>query len=227
MPTSPLVIAHRGFSASHEENTLSAFYAACDCGADVVELDVQQTADEQIVVFHDFQLKRICNLNTTIDKVTLAEIRKVKRNVPTLREVLRRIRGRAKLLVELKRVDSAKVASIIQKERMRDDVITFSSSNELIEKFANACPTLPRYGLFDRDLSQGMRDLSSRIEFDGVGVANRLVTNKAVITRLRKRDLKVFVWTVNSEHRMQQLADWGVDGIITNHPDRARSLFPK
>ena len=50
------VTAHRGFSKVAPENTLPAFQAAMDCGADYIELDIQLTADDQLVVIHDDKL---------------------------------------------------------------------------------------------------------------------------------------------------------------------------
>lgn len=226
MAAPPLVIAHRGFSARYPENTCAAIDAAIDAGADMVEIDVQETADGQIVVFHDYRLRRLCGLDARIDQVTLADVQKANPDVPRLQDVLQSFRGRTKFLIELKRVDARKVVSIVQRTRMEGDAILFAFSTELIESVAEAGPRIERFGLFARDLTSGVRDLRSRIKIAGVGIGSRLVTRKATITRLHASGLRVFVWTVNSRRRMRQLADWGVDGIITNHPDRARDLFP-
>ena len=59
----PLVIAHRGFSGRYPENTLAAIRAAIQLGVDLVEIDVHETADGRLIVFHDYRLNRICGVS--------------------------------------------------------------------------------------------------------------------------------------------------------------------
>jgi glycerophosphoryl diester phosphodiesterase len=60
----------------------------------------------------------------------------------------------------------------------------------------------------------------------GLGLSRRLVTSPAIVRRVHRRGLKLFVWTVNRRAEMEKLARWGVDGLITNSPDRALNLEP-
>jgi len=86
-----LAIAHRGDPFAHRENTLDAFAAAVDAGADMVEIDVRRTADGGVVVLHDPTLKRLWGVARHVDELTLAEIEEAcagDLRIPQLDEVL-------------------------------------------------------------------------------------------------------------------------------------------
>src|SRR5688572_30520470 len=118
MVNRPLVIAHRGFSARYPEKTVAATRAAIQIGADLVEVDVQETGDGEVVVFHDFQLQRLSGMKGNVANIALPQLLKHKRDVPTLTEILEVVRGKCRLLIEMKRVDPIKVAQIIKNTRM-------------------------------------------------------------------------------------------------------------
>ena len=77
MKNHPLIIAHRGFSGRYPENTLAAVRAALDLGVDFVEIDVHETRDGEVIVFHDYRLKRICRVRGRVRDKTLAEIKAI------------------------------------------------------------------------------------------------------------------------------------------------------
>jgi glycerophosphoryl diester phosphodiesterase len=99
-PTKPLVVAHRGASIEHPENTIEAFEAAIDLGADAVEFDVRMTADGHAVVMHDPDVSRTTDGTGLVSEMTLDENRKL--GVPTLEEALRCLSGRAAADIEIK-----------------------------------------------------------------------------------------------------------------------------
>src|SRR5664280_490941 len=113
MKNPPLIIAHRGFSGRYPENTLTAVRAALDLGVDFVEIDVHETRDGELIVFHDYRLYRICRVRGRVRDKTLAEIKRLNRQVPTLAEVLQMCRGKARVLIEIKGADPRKVAAVI------------------------------------------------------------------------------------------------------------------
>jgi glycerophosphoryl diester phosphodiesterase len=221
----PLVIAHRGFNARYPENTLAAARAAIQVGADLIEIDVQQTSDGEIVVFHDFELRRLCGMTGRISQVAYSRVRKAKSDLATLRQMLQLVRGTCPLLIEMKRVDPVTVAQIIEQAGMVDDVIVFAFKVPLLKDLAAANPRIRRFGLVGDDLEHSLRQIEDAVQVDGIGIANRLLRSRADVQRLQRRIGEVFVWTVNRESRMRELSEWGVDGIITNHPDRAVRLF--
>jgi glycerophosphoryl diester phosphodiesterase len=99
-PTKPLVVAHRGASVEQSENTIPAFEAAIDAGADAVEFDVRMTADGHAVVMHDPDVSRTTEGTGLVSEMTLEEIRKL--GVPTLEETLECLAGRAAADIEIK-----------------------------------------------------------------------------------------------------------------------------
>jgi glycerophosphoryl diester phosphodiesterase len=95
-----MVVAHRGASVEQPENTIEAFDAAIDAGADAVEFDVRMTADGHAVVMHDPDVSRTTDGTGLVSEVTLEEIRKL--GVPTLEEALACLSGRAAADIEIK-----------------------------------------------------------------------------------------------------------------------------
>jgi glycerophosphoryl diester phosphodiesterase len=223
----PLIIAHRGLSSRYLENTLASVRAALELGVDFVEIDVQETGDGELIVFHDYRLNRICRARGRVRHKTLAEIQRLNPRIPTLREVLSACQGRARVLIEIKRADPCKVAEMITKLRMEREVIVFSLSVARMKQFAAVAPGVPRFGLIARNPPWAMARLKGTVAVEGIGISRRLVTSPRVVRRIHRRGWKVFVWTVNREVEMKQLASWNVDGIITNYPDRAKSCLAR
>jgi glycerophosphoryl diester phosphodiesterase len=227
MKRRPLIIAHRGFSGRYPENTLAAVRAALEVGVDFVEIDVHETRDGELIVFHDYRLKRICGVRGKVRDATLAEIRRLSPQVPTLVGVLRLCRGRARVLIEIKRADPRKVAALITRLGMEREVIVFSLSIPRMRAFAEAAPHIARFGLIARNLRHSLHALRSTFHVSGVGLSRRLVTSPRVVEDIHRRGWKLFLWTVNRESEMETLARWGVDGLITNYPDRAKSCLAR
>jgi glycerophosphoryl diester phosphodiesterase len=220
----PLIIAHRGFSGRYLENTLASVRAALALRVDFVEIDVQETCDGELIVFHDYRLNRICGARGRVRNKTLAEIKRLNLQVPTLREVLHACRGRARVLIEIKRADPRKVAAMIERSRMEDEVIVFSLSIRRMKEFAAASPRIPRFGLVARRLPLALARIKA-VGVSGVGLSRRLVRSERIVRMIHNRGWKLFVWTVNRKPEMKKFASWGVDGIITNHPDIAKSCL--
>ncbi len=227
MSRQPLVIAHRGFSARYPENTLPAIRAALDLGVDFVEIDVHETRDGEIVVFHDYRLNRLCGVRGRLRAKSLAELKKLNPDIPTLAETLLACRGKSRLLIEIKRADPVKVAALIEKFDMERAVIVFSLSIPRMKILAAANPRIPRFGLIARHRQSQISNLKSSVSVQGLGLSRRLVSSRAVVERIHSHGWKLFVWTVNREVEMHRLAEWGVDGLITNHPDRAKSCLAR
>ena len=108
--------AHRGLynnSGSAPENTMAAFDRAVKAGYGI-ELDVQLTKDEEVVVTHDFHLRRNCGIEGEVDQFTYEELQRFpvfhsKERIPLLEDVLKRIDGKVPLLVELKYKEGSRI----------------------------------------------------------------------------------------------------------------------
>ena len=220
----PFVIAHRGFSAQYPENTLVALRAALDLGVDYVEVDVQETRDGKLAVFHDYRLGRICWVPGRVRDTTFAEMRRLNPTIPSLGEVLRICRGKARVLIEIKGADPRKVAAEIERRGVEREVIVFSLSMARLQALAAINPRISRFGLIARDLTANIATLKSSLTVEGLGLSRRLVTSPEIVDTIHRHGWQLFVWTVNRRAEMQRFASWGVDGLITNHPDRALQL---
>ncbi len=168
----PLVIAHRGDSAHRPENTLAAFAGALEVGAALVELDVQLTADGHVIVLHDPDLDRTTTGRGDVRRLTLAEVRSVSagypdrfgsayegERVPALSEALGLLRGRARVLVEIKAESvtddaeggiEARVADEVRRAGMADAVALISFDHRAIVRLASLAPEMTRGRLFGR-----------------------------------------------------------------------------
>jgi glycerophosphoryl diester phosphodiesterase len=219
---STAIIAHRGFSSRHVENTMPAIRAALELGVDFVEVDVHETCDGELVVFHDYQLRRICGVRGRVCDTTLAKMKRLDPTIPSLREALLMCRGKSRVLVEIKRADPRKVAALIEVCGMEREVIVFSLSSPRMKTFVAANPRIPCFGLVARRLPHKLS-----FSAGGIGASRRLIRSRADVERVHRRGWRLFVWTVNREREMKRLAEWGADGIITNYPDRAKSCLAR
>lgn len=227
------VTAHRGDSAEHPENTMVAFESAIDSGTDWIELDVQQTADGQIIVMHDSNLLRTTGVDRNIWEVTYDEIKDLDAGsymgeefsdvrISTLPEVLEACRGRVKLNIELKpnghETDLVRqVVDIINEYDFAEDCVLASMSYgtlvDVKEYDSNIYTVLvmgTAYGYF-ADLNY----------VDAFSIKNTYIT-QAIVQSIHLQGKKVYAWTVNSEKTMERMVGMGVDNLITDQPLRAR-----
>jgi len=239
-----LKIGHRGAKAYAPENTISSFKKALELGVDMIEFDVQITKDECPVVIHDRNLKRLSQKFGRVRKLTLAEVKKFvikgEETVPTLGEVLEVVDNQVGLDIELKVRGSAKI--VIQ--TLRDYKIDFSnvmiSSNyageiRIAERLEPEITTalVFRSGsvfsfwlildflaiLFLPLTKYYITWLVKNSHADYLNINYRLL-NKKKVALFKKHGIKICAWTVDSLKKIDYLESLGIDGIITNYPDR-------
>ena len=229
------IIAHRGSSRAAPENTLAAVHLAIEEGADWVEIDVQETAYGNVVVFHDSDFKRLAGVDLRLRDATLADLKELdvgswfdasfaEERVPTLDEVLRACRHKAVVNIELKyhgheQQLEQRVVEIVEAENMSTDVVTMSLKAEGVRKMKELRPDWPA-GLL---LSASAGKLG-RIDADFVGVNVDFATHRSVKSAHRSGK-QVLVWTVNDASTMLTMISRGVDGLITDDPALARAVL--
>ena len=215
------VIGHRGSSATHPENTIEAFVAAAEMGADGVELDVRRSADDVLVVFHDAHLPSGEALRTV-------PAEELPSSIPTLAEALDAC-GDLWINIEIKNLPddpdydaehgiSVAVAALIGAYDIGDRVIVSSFNISSVDRIHTLDSTIPTGWLV-----WGGSDPMSLIEravAHGVSAIhpNDVLVDERFIERAHESGLTVNVWTVDDVDRIAQLASFGVDGIITNAP---------
>ena len=215
-----LVIAHRGASAEEKENTLTSFERAIELGADYVELDVQMSADDELVVFHDLDLDRLTPLRGPLRRRRLGELREV--GIPTLGDVLDVTRGRIGVMAELKGAHLYRRRGLVERAVAMlgpEDVVLSFQRRALLEA-RRARPEL-------RVLQHVGFGVSIRnaVQYAwGVGFWDPRATRRG-ISKAKALGLATTVYTVNDEARMRELSALEVDGIFTDCPDRARQAL--
>jgi len=231
------VIAHRGSSAAAPENTLAAFRLAVEQGADFVELDVQESADGEVLVVHDSDLMKIGGSPLKIWETDAAKLRTVDigshagpqfsaERVPTLAEALAVCKGRARVIVELKSYGhdqhlEERVASIVEGAGMADDCIYMSLDHAQIGRMKRLRPSW-RCGVL---VAKAVGNLTS-LDADFLAVEKKIATGRFV-RRSHRAGKDVYVWTVNDPTRMLTAMSHGVDGLITDRPDVARQVVAR
>lgn len=230
------VTAHRGYSAVYPENTIPAFKGAIQVGADWAELDVQQTADGEVIVMHDSNLKRTTGLDKEVWQVTWDEIKDLDNGswfdkkyqtvrIPTLEEVLKVCRGKIHLNIEIKPSGHDKdleeqVAKLLKKYHMRDTCVVSSLKYDSLRKIKQADDSIET--AYITSVSYGnFTDLEYA---DGYSVESTLLS-KGFVNKAQKAGKQIYVWTVNSEERLENVVGMGIDNVITDDPVMAKELI--
>ena len=223
------VIAHRGAAGKAPENTMASIRQGVQDKADWIEIDVQETADGQVVVIHDSDFMKLSGVATKVWDGTLAEIQQIDigswfdpkfagERVPTLAAVLEAVRDKSHLLIELKYYGhnqqlEQRVVDIVEQAGMADQVAVMSLKYDGVAKLHSLRPKW-RTGLL---LSKSLGSLSG-LDVDFFAV-NRVMASSGFIRRMHAAGKQVYVWTVNDQVSMSQVMSLGVDGIITDEPE--------
>ncbi len=229
------IMAHRGSSKAAPENTMAAVRQAIADGADWVEIDVQETADGEIVVFHDSDFMKLAGVDLKIWDATLADLKDIdigswfdanfeSERVPTLAQVLDECRGKIGVNIELKYYGhddqlEQRVVDIVESHKMTEDVVFMSLKIDAVKKMKSIRPQW-KTGL----LMSVAAGALNRIDADFLAV-NASFVDRGFIREAHDGGKEVYVWTVNDAITMSTMIGRGVDGLITDEPARARSVL--
>jgi glycerophosphoryl diester phosphodiesterase len=199
------VIAHRGFHATVPENSLEAFAAAVELGVDMVELDVQETADGELVVSHESAAGR-----------TSDELR-----APRLAEALAVLDG-VGVDVEIKSASAGRLAATLAEAEVPHVITSFEP--DTLRRYAAEAPGTRR-GL----IVEGEHDAATLVQAAADAGADFLVLEQALasdeVLRAAAELAPPFVWSVNDEASLARLLSHPeVGGVITDRPDLALAL---
>ena len=229
-----LVIAHRGASGHAPENTLAAFKRAIALGAAFIETDLQLSRDARFVAIHDDTVNRTTNGQGKVHDLSLADLRRLDagswfgsefagERIPTLEEILEFSKKHDVVFyLELKPSGSwggehALIGALRESgEIARTVVISFDAG--ILGALRRIEPTLMTGLLFDGQIDKPL-ERAVEIGARQLAVRSDLVT-PALLTEARKKDLQVVCWTVNQPAHMRLLIEAGVDGIMSDYPDR-------
>jgi glycerophosphoryl diester phosphodiesterase len=234
-----LVIAHRGDSAHRPENTLASFASALEVGAQIIEFDVQLTADRELVVIHDPTLERTTSGSGRVTDHTLAEIRGLsagypsrfgatweQERVPTFEEVLAFLKGHARVLVEIKTesvdpsvVDGveARTVATLRRAGMGDAAALISFDRRALVRCRELAPEIKRGHLFYRatieEIVAGARAVDSELV-----MPHKEMLSDALIAAATAAGLKVATWVVDDEAELRSLRRFPLFAVGSNRP---------
>lgn len=236
----PDVVAHRGASLVAPENTLAALDAAIEMGADIVEFDLQETADDVPVLMHDARLGRTTNdaQNRYVHQVTLEEIQQLDAGswfsedfigepVPTFEETLAHVQGRTRIFVDLKarsQTFNENVVSLIEAYDFIEEALILSFSLEQLEAIKALNPeiqTVLLIATFFGDIERLIRNPN----IDHFAFRRTVLQmHPQFVERIHLADKKVYVWAVDERVHMQRLMALDVDGLISKDPILANTV---
>ncbi len=233
----PKLFAHRGNSGRAYENTITAYLQSVEAGVDGVEIDVSCTADNELICFHDANLKRISGGRQRVRDMTFRSLRSIplegNERIPTLKEAFEALPPGMSVILDVKTsgmVDSEMLDLLLRflkktsfEEQRR---ISVSSFNYLALKYlAKKSPDLHLGFILRPDSAHskiGMNRLFSR-NYRMIHPHLSLVTRKAV-TAWHDAGFDVVPWTVNERIEAIKMAGDGVDGIISDYAPALRDL---
>lgn len=222
------VIAHRGASVAHPENTLAAFRGAVEMGADGVELDVRRTADGRGAVVHDAHLPD----GRLVVEVTADDLPE---EVPELAAALEAC-GPLEVNVEIKNWATEPdhdatcalaelVVAAVATAEMRERVIVSSFDLRTIDRVHELEPSLRTAWLVvDHPQPARLVERAAAGGHAGIHPVAGMV-DADLVAAAHAAGLFVNVWTVDDPDEIRRLAELGVDGIVTNVPDIAREAL--
>ncbi len=228
-----LIFGHRGASADAPMNTIPAFDLAAEQGADGIELDVQISADDQLVVIHDKTVDATTNGTGLVKAQTLGDLQALDAGgwksdtyagtmIPTLDDVFEAVGQRLFINVEIKTTTwrktgiEALVAACIQRHNMSKRVIVSSFNPLALRRYQRIDDTMiglltaPDIMLFARALAWGL-------PYTAYHPHERTV-NPSMVQTLKKKGKFINVWTINDVQRARVLRDMGVNTIMTDKP---------
>jgi glycerophosphoryl diester phosphodiesterase len=235
------IIAHRGASRDAPENTLASLCLGFEEGADVGELDVRLTRDDQIVLMHDSTTGRTAMIDLAIRETNLAVLKRLdvgrrrgvawaRERIPTLDEALSILPPGKRLFVEIKcgpeillplerllrtRPSLSRIAIIgFDWETMREAKVLFPHLEVYwLSAFKRERANKNRKPSTDRLIERALA-----ADLDGLNLLHAGRIDAAFVRKAHRAGLKVYVWTVDNPRRARKLATVGVDGLATNRP---------
>jgi len=235
----PIIFAHRGDFAHAPENTLPSFEQALQKGADGIELDAKLTSDGQVIVIHDSTVDRTTNGKGRVASLALEEIRKLDAGswfnekfsgtkVPLLEEVFDLVNKDKLINIELTNYSSprdglaVKVCELLKRHNNHSQILFSSFFSSNLKIASQILPEIPR-GLLAMPGLVGLWARSFGFMFGDYQALHPHTSSasREQVQRAHRVNRRVHVWTVNSPEEINQLKEWGVDGIFTDDPQMA------
>lgn len=224
----PLVIGHRGAMGHETENTLASIQKALDLGVDMIEIDVFNIASGETVVFHDETLDRLSNAEGKIEEWKYSDLQKVildgNHTIPILQDVLELIDNKVKLNIELKGSGTTDRVNFITNQYIEqsgwaiDNFLISSFKWDELRAMRKKNKDIPIAVLTDGDPLEAI-PIAKELNAEAINPHFRKLTRENNLA-LKEAGFKIYPWTVNEPQDIIRMKRFGVDGIITNYPER-------
>lgn len=224
----PLVIGHRGAMGHETENTLASIQKAMDLGVDMIEVDVFKIKSGEIVVFHDDTVDRLANGPGKIEEYNIFELRQLildgGHRIPMLQDVLKLIDNKVVLNIELKGADTADKVNFItdyyvKKRNWSADNFIISSFNwDELREMRSLNPTI-RIAVLTEENPIDAIPIAKELNAEAINPYYKRLSQE-VANKIKEAGFKIYTWTVNEPQDIIDMKRIGVDGIITNYPER-------
>lgn len=239
------VIAHRGFSGIAPENTLIAIQKALELGVDFIEIDIHQTKDDVIVVIHDEAIDRTTNGTGEIKDFTYAQLQQFDagswkgpefkgEKIPSLDQVLALIKGKTKLLIEIKDTYNIyngieeRALELIERHSAKKWCVLQSFDDFSLEhvKMIDRTSSFELHKLLEFEISELFDEINGGVYryVKAINIDFDLLTPE-IVEKIHQKGFKIFTWTVNTEEDIRSALKMKVDGIISNFPDRVKKVM--
>jgi glycerophosphoryl diester phosphodiesterase len=231
-----LRIAHRGASGSFPENTRLAIEKAIEAGADMIELDCQLSSDGHVVIFHDERLVRITGAGGVVNRTPLEQLQRLDaggwrkaafkgERIPTLEEAVALVEGQADLCLDIKQYPGSppgielKLLFILSHYDYLDRTIFSSFDYACLRRVRELAPEARLGVIYGTGIEENPFLVAAEIAAASLHVQKELATGD-FLRMGWESGLDAFVWTVNEVGEMEDFASLGVQGIMTDFPER-------
>jgi len=233
-------IAHRGASGQFPENTRLAITKAVAAGVDMIELDCQMSRDGHVVVFHDEQLRRTAGARGPLRAKTLEQLKKLDigqwrkksfrgEQILTLEEALEVLAGRVDLCLEIKNFPKSlpgielKILFILSHYDYLDRTLVTSFDYRSLGRVRELAPEASLGLIFGRGVKEDPFEAVRRLAPTSIHVQKDLATRE-FFAAAWEEGLDVHVWTVNELRDMKTFVAMGVQGLISDFPEKFQKL---
>lgn len=236
-----LNFAHRGLTHSAPENSLAAFQAAIDAGADGIELDVRTCKTGEVVVFHDPTLVRMTNGRGFVKNKALGELQsfflnsqnsQLMERIPTLAQVLELTKDKVLLNIEIKTNGlpknhiEDKVVRILRDYGAEYETIISSFNPIVMRRIRKIDEQIMTGYLVDKNFTVRNAEIPLT-KFAGAKAIHleKTLAKEKLVSRIHELGFYSVIWSVNEPDMMVRFIEWGVNAIITDHPERLRKCL--
>ncbi|MEO9892123.1 glycerophosphodiester phosphodiesterase family protein [Aurantibacter sp.] len=229
MAQKPKVIGHRGAMGHVTENTLESIQKAMDIGVDMIEIDIFKIKSGELIVFHDDTVDRLTNTKGAVESFTLDELQQLKLEgdlrIPTLQEVLDIIDNKVELNIELKGSNTTDLLNKMLETNIKDtnwtlDSFIISSFKwDELRSMRNLNDEIRIAVLVGKEIPEAT-EAAKELSAEAINPHFKALTQENV-NEVHKAGFKLYPFTINEPEDIALMKQFGVDGIITNFPERA------